>query len=206
VAAGLGFARVTQFHFTPETYLGEIRDELPAYDDLQAAVADAAAAVPADRVLDLGAGTGETAAAVLIGQPAASLVLVDESAGMLELARLRLPAERVERTIVGDLLGALPSGPFDLVVSALAVHHLAPEQKRSLFAAVWSLLPPGRRFVLADVIVPADPADAMTPLSPDYDRPDRLDDQVAWLTALGFLVTVTWQHRDVAVLTADRPA
>jgi len=195
---------VTQFHFTPEAYLREIRDELPAYDDVQAEVANAAAGVDAARVLDLGAGTGETAAAVLARHPSATVVLLDESAGMLELATARLPADRVERTVVGDLLDALPTDGFDLVVSALAVHHLAADRKRSLFEAIRSLLPPGGRFVLADVVVPVDAADAVTPLSPDYDRPDRLDDQVAWLTALGFDVTVRWQHRDLAVLTADQ--
>ncbi len=197
---------MTQFHFTPDTYLHEIRSEVPGYDDLQAAVADAASAVSAVRVLDLGAGTGETSAAVLRVHPAATLVLLDESSGMLELARLRLPADRVERVVVGDLLGALPAEPFDLVVSALAVHHLTAAQKQALFHAVWSLLPPGGRFVLADVIVPVDPADAVAPLTPGYDRPDRLDDQVAWLTGVGFEVSVPWQDRDLAVLIADRPA
>jgi tRNA (cmo5U34)-methyltransferase len=195
---------VTQFHFTPESYLREIRDELPAYDDVQAEVADAAAGVEAARILDLGAGTGETAAGVLARQPSATVVLLDESAGMLDLATARLPAERVERAVVGDLLDALPTGRFDLVVSALAVHHLAADRKRSLFEAIRSLLPRGGRFVLADVVIPLDPADAVTPLSPGYDRPDRLDDQVAWLTALGFDVTVRWRHRDLAILTADR--
>jgi len=196
---------VTQFHFTPDTYLREIRSELPSYDDLQAAVADAGAGAEPVRVLDLGSGTGETAVAILARRPGSTLVLLDESTGMLELAAARVPPDAVERVIVGDLLADLPGDRFDLIVSALAVHHLDADQKRALFEAVWGILPPGGRFVLADVIVPLDPADAIAPLTPGYDRPDRLDDQVAWLTALGFEVTVTWQDRDLAVLTADRP-
>src|SRR5262249_30321933 len=125
--------------------------------------------------------------------------------GMLELAAARVPPDRVERVVVGDLLADLPTEQFDLVVSALAVHHLDREQKRSLFAALWSRLRPAGRFVLGDVIVPLDPADVVAPLTPGYDRPDRLDDQVAWLAAVGFEVTVVWQHRDLAVLAADRP-
>ena len=196
---------MTQFHFTPDTYLREIRSELPSYDDLQAAVADAGAGAEPVRVLDLGSGTGETAVAILARRPGSTLVLLDESTGMLELAAARVPPDAVERVIVGDLLADLPGDRFDLIVSALAVHHLDADQKRALFEAVWGILPPGGRFVLADVIVPLDPADAIAPLTPGYDRPDRLDDQVAWLTALGFEVTVTWQDRDLAVLTADRP-
>ena len=36
---------------------------------------------------------------------------------------------------------------------------------------------PGGRFVLADVVVPLDPADAVTSLTPAYDHPDALADQ-----------------------------
>ncbi len=59
----------------------------------------------------------------------------------------------------------LPSGPFDLVASALCVHHLEGELKRDLFARVFAVLAPGGRFVLGDVVVPPDSADAVIPLS-----------------------------------------
>ena len=48
-----------------------------------------------------------------------------------------------------------------------------------------AVLEPGGRFVLADVVVPDDPADAITPLSPDYDLPSRADEQLAWLGDAG---------------------
>lgn len=198
-------ARVAQFHFSPDTYLNTIREEVPAYDELQAAVADAADGVAVDRILDLGAGTGETTRAVLSRHPSAAVVLLDESPAMLARATARLPDDRVEQVIVGDLLGALPTDRFDLVVSALAVHHLAPPDKRTLFDRVRSTLRPGGRFVLGDVVVPDDPADAVAPLSPGYDRPDRLDDQRRWLEATGFTVSVPWRWKDLAVLRADAP-
>ena len=59
-----------------------------------------------------------------------------------------------------------PTGPFDLVTSALAVHHLDADGKRDLFARIAAALAPGGRFVLGDVIVPEDPADATIPLTP----------------------------------------
>ena len=80
----------------------------------------------------------------------------------------------------------LPAGPFDLVFSVLAVHHLDGPAKADLFRRVAAVLEPGGRFVLADVVVPDDPADAVTPLSPGYDLPSRADEQLAWLREAGF--------------------
>jgi hypothetical protein len=51
---------VAQFHFEPASYLAEIRAEVPDYDRVQDEVAAAARGAAARRVLDLGAGTGET--------------------------------------------------------------------------------------------------------------------------------------------------
>jgi hypothetical protein len=52
-------ARGNQFHFDPATYLGTIRTEVPAYDELQDAVVDATAGIQAERVLELGVGRGK---------------------------------------------------------------------------------------------------------------------------------------------------
>jgi len=48
-----------QFHFDPATYLETIRAEVPAYDELQDAVAEATAGIHAERVLKLGVGTAD---------------------------------------------------------------------------------------------------------------------------------------------------
>ena len=83
---------MTQFHFDPVTYLDLMRQELPAYERLQEAVAAASASAgPAVKsVLDLGTGTGETLAAVLDRHPGAAAVGVDKSEAMLGAARRRL--------------------------------------------------------------------------------------------------------------------
>jgi len=65
--------RGNQFHFDPAPYLGTIRTEVPAYDELQDAVADATAGIQAERVLELGVGTGETSRRVLDLHPEAEL-------------------------------------------------------------------------------------------------------------------------------------
>jgi tRNA (cmo5U34)-methyltransferase len=193
---------VSQFHFDPDTYLEVIRAELPAYDELEQAVGDATAGGDVRRVLDLGVGTGETTRSVQRLHPDASFVVLDEHPGMLELVAARIPA--VERTITGDLLDALPDERFDLVVSALAVHHLDSPRKRALFARLRDVVADGGRFVLGDVIVPDDPADAVTPIEPGVDLPDRLDDLLAWLRDAGFDAEVTWRWHDLVVVRAHR--
>jgi tRNA (cmo5U34)-methyltransferase len=103
-----------------------------------------------------------------------------------------------------DLRDPLPEGPFDLVFSSLAVHHLDGAGKADLFGRVAAALAPGGRFVLADVIVPDDPADVVTPLEDGFDLPDTVDDQLRWLRDTGLAARVSWQSRDLAVLVADR--
>jgi tRNA (cmo5U34)-methyltransferase len=190
-----------QFHFHPDDYLELMHSEMPAYERLQDAAA-AAGGSHASRLLELGTGTGETARRVLTRHPGATLVGIDASADMLAAAALPGADLRVSR-----LQDPLPEGQFDLVFSALAVHHLDGPAKADLFARVAAVLEPGGRFVLADVVVPDDPADAFTPLSPDYDLPSRADEQLAWLRDAGLEASVVWAERDLAVIVAvKRPA
>jgi tRNA threonylcarbamoyl adenosine modification protein (Sua5/YciO/YrdC/YwlC family) len=197
----VALALAGQFHFDPSGYGEMIRADIPVYERFQAEVAQASGA-GARRVLELGTGTGETALALLERHPEAELVGLDESAAMLGAARLRLPADRVSLH-VGRLEEPLPEGPFDLVASALCVHHLDGEDKRELFARVARVLRPGGRFVLGDVIVPEDAADAVTSLTPDFDRPSLLVDQLRWLDEAGFAARVVWLHGDLAVISAE---
>ncbi len=192
---------VGQYHWDPDSYLALMREEVAGYERLQEELA--AATGGATAILDLGTGTGETARRVLDRNPGARLVGLDESEGMLAAARTALEGRPVELR-AGRLEDPLPEGPFDLVVSALAVHHLDGEGKADLFARVHGVLAPGGRFALADVVVPEDPRDAVVPLSPDYDLPSPLADQLEWLRAAGFSPAVTWQERDLAVVAADR--
>ena len=191
-----------QFHWDPDSYLQLMRSEVPAYERVQDEVARASEAVPARSALELGAGTGITARRVLARHPGVRLTGIDASAEMLGHAQLTGADLRVQ-----DLGDPLPDGVFDLVFSALAVHHLDGPGKADLFARVAAVLAPGGRFVLGDVIVPEDPADVVTPIDDgSYDKPDRVDDQLAWLRDAGLAPQVTWLAGDLAVIAADRPA
>lgn len=190
-----------QFHFRPETYEADIRREVPTYDRLQQKLVDASGS-GARSILELGSGTGVTSELLLERHPGARLVGIDVSPEMLDAARARLPANRVDLR-VGRIEEPLPAGPFDLVASVLAVHHLDPGQKEGLFERVRAVLDAGGRFVLADVVVPDDPAQARVPLTPGFDKPSRVSDQLRWLMAAGLEPRVIWEQGDLAVIAAD---
>jgi tRNA (cmo5U34)-methyltransferase len=193
---------VTQWHWDPETYLQNMLAEVPSYPDLQEQTAKAAADVPAHTILELGIGTGETTKRVLASHPEARLVAIDSSAEMLERARTVVPQADLR---LAQLQDPLPAGPFDLVVSALAVHHLDGPGKQDLFRRIASVLEPGGTFVLADVVVPENEEDVVTPIDWEYDLPDRVDDQLAWLRDAGLEAETVWSYKDLAVMRATRP-
>jgi tRNA (cmo5U34)-methyltransferase len=192
---------VTQWHWDPATYLDNMLAEVPAYRELQEQTA-AATGGDVRAVLELGIGTGETARRVLAVHPEAKLVAIDSSPEMLERARDVVPEADFRLARLED---PLPEGPFELIVSALAVHHLDGAGKRDLFKRVAAVLAPGGRFVLADVVVPEHEQDVVTPIDWEYDLPDRVDDQLDWLREAGLEAETVWTEKDLAVLRATRP-
>lgn len=192
---------MAQFHFDPDSYLELMLEEVPEYERLQQETLRATCNLdPLGRVLELGTGTGETARRVLARHPEAELIGIDASEAMLARARAMLPRADLR---VARLQDPLPAGPFDLAISVLAVHHLSDPAKAELFGRVAVALRPGGRFVLADIVVPDDPADAIAPIDGVFDVPSRVDEQLAWLRAAGLESRVGWTHRDLAVLVAD---
>src|SRR5690349_6894913 len=113
----------------PDAYLEQMLDEIPGYVELQETVV-AAIDTPPRTVLELGTGTGETATRLLARHPEAKWTGIDSSEPMLARARERLPEADLRLQRLED---PLPTGPFDLVVSVLAVHHLDAAAKRDLF-------------------------------------------------------------------------
>jgi tRNA (cmo5U34)-methyltransferase len=188
------------FEFTPEDFLELMHEEIPRYDELQDETVRATEGVAARRILELGFGTGETTRRVLARHPGASLIGIDGSSRML--AAIEIEGAEFRRA---ELTDPLPAGPFDLVVSCLTVHHLDAAGKRDLFRRIREALTEGGVFVCGDVIAPEDPADVFTPLTPGYDFPDTLADQLAWLGEAGFEAETTWVRGDVAVVRATRP-
>ena len=192
---------MAHMEWDPDRYLHEIRLEIAGFDEFQDEVAAATAGRDVRAALELGVGTGETTRRVRALHPRASWTGIDASASMLERAREAVPDADLR---LGRIEDALPAGPFDLVVSALAVHHLDGAGKRDLFRRIAAALGPGGRFVLGDVVVPERAEDSQIEIDWVDDLPDRADDQLAWLREARLDAELVWSHRDLAVLRATR--
>jgi tRNA (cmo5U34)-methyltransferase len=190
---------MSDFEWDPETYLAQMLDEIPGYEELQAAVAAATDDLTAPTVLELGTGTGETALRVLAKHPTARWTGIDASAAMLARARTRLPGADLRLARLED---PLPSGPFDLVVSVLAVHHLTGDAKRDLFTRIAQV---SDNFVLGDVVVPESPQLATIEIDWEYDLPSSVASQLEWLDAAGFQADATYVRPDLALFRCRRP-
>jgi tRNA (cmo5U34)-methyltransferase len=188
-----------QSHLDADTFLAMIREEIDGYDELQATLAETTTGSPVGSILDLGCGTGETAIATLRQHPEATLMGVDSSDDMLSIARQRLPSATF---ISSRLQDPLPNGPFDVVVSAFAVHHLDADEKASLFRRVKEVMSPGGRFVMLDVVIPTEPADSPIRLEKDVDKPSSVAEMLQWMDDAGLHCEMVYSKDDLAILKA----
>ena len=186
---------MSDFEWDPDSFLTTMLEEIPGYEELQEAIAVVARG---RNVLELGTGTGETAVRILARNPGARWTGIDASAPMLDRARERLPDADLR---VGRLEDPLPEGPFDLVVSSLAVHHLDGPRKRDLFRRVAEV---GEVFVLGDLVVSERAEDAVIEIDWVMDFPSSVPEQIGWLEEAGFEVEASYVRPDLAVFVATK--
>ncbi|MGA8302858.1 MAG: class I SAM-dependent methyltransferase [Thermoplasmata archaeon] len=208
------------------------RESMPGYSDLHRTLIWGIPFVPTRsfRVLELGVGTGTLTAQILEGFPHARVTGIDLSPRMIIRARTKLRPFRDRVELIAGDLGAFDESTYDVVVSALAIHHLRDSEKWRLFRRIFRCLPPGGYFGDADDHLPEDPifdtryAQIASTLpshggrtaawtSPQavwhdhekFDRPSTLTAELASLERAGFQhVGVPWRFFGQAVVWAYR--
>ena len=208
------------------------RQLVPQFDELYGAVLESIPYGAADgfRVLDLGAGTGLLSAVVAEAYPNARLTLVDFSPRMLEEARRRFASSgegRIELSVLDYAKEPLP-GEYEVVVSALSIHHLEDEDKRRVFGKVYGVLVGGGVFVNADQVLAPTPeiegryhewwlreahergvSEEHLAASLERIKQDKnatLEAQMEWLREAGFeAVDCPYKNRRFAVYGGRRP-
>jgi tRNA (cmo5U34)-methyltransferase len=219
----IAFDTVAQEYDAKRTYI--IPDMAQYYG---AAVWASESGIKDPAILDIGAGTGLLSAMLLDKYPDAALTLVDISENMLEMARKRFSGRPNVTYVVNDYSRSDIGGPYDLVCSALSIHHLTSSDKQALFRKIHLALKPG------GVFVNADQAEGETryfrerylkywndflrngPLSREehveilrrrdtLDRNETLSSQLRWLSEAGFPdVDVVYRNRTFIVTVARK--
>jgi len=107
-------------------------------------------------MLDLGCGDGLFVHELFKDNPDLEATLVDASDEMLAAARRRLERHAATHFVKASFQELLADDPsdetFDFILSSLAIHHLDPDQKETLFRYVFSHLNPGGFFLIIDVV------------------------------------------------------
>jgi len=194
------------------------REELPHAADAEAMLVEHLIDGEVGRILDLGSGDGHMIAVLRERWPSAAAVGLDLSPALVEAAQQRFDGAK-EVSIEGhDLMQPLPSalGQFDVVVSALAIHHLPDERKRELLSEAFELLRPNGVFYDLDVVAaPTAELHARSQAAFGFDsqqqdpsdQPARLEDQLSWLREAGFgNVDCFWKWFELSLVGGTKPA
>ena len=194
------------------------RPGLPHLGDAEAMLVEHVVPAPPERILDLGTGGGHLIELLRTRWPRASAMGLDLSPVLLAAARERLAGDPGVRLEQHDLMRPLPRrlGRFDLVVSALAIHHLPDARKRTLFEEVFALVAAGGAFFDLDCVRSASPelhalnqaAFGLDERGEDpSDQPAALGDQLTWLREAGFRdVDCHWKWMELALVGGRRPS
>jgi SAM-dependent methyltransferase len=100
--------------------------------------------------VDLGCGAGRHS--VLLADRAEEVLAVDVAGRMLDIARTERARPNIDYQRRGVLEVAPEDGPFDVVLSVHALHHVG--EVATVLPHVRSLLSPGGRLIAADIIDP----------------------------------------------------
>ncbi len=134
---------------------GYIRHRAERFATIARVVAAITAEQRAPRILDLAAGPGSLARAVLAEIPTATAVVADKDPVLLAIAD-DLPEDRLQTAPVDldDPAWAehplIAAGPFDAVVSSTALHWLRPDKLASVYWRLAELIRPGGIFLNGD--------------------------------------------------------
>mgnify|MGYP002623884621 FL=1 len=142
-----------QFNLVAKAYDENRRKFIPCFDDYYSSSTDFIAKTldfEPKRIFDLGSGTGLLPSFWFRHFPKAEYVFCDIAEEMLELAKKRFAGLSNVRYEVLDYSKNLPSGKADLIISALSIHHLEHEAKKSLFKNIRASLSESGLFVNYD--------------------------------------------------------
>ncbi len=176
------------------------------------------------RVLDLGCGTGTVTKNLKEKFKKAEIICLDIAENMIKTAKIKLKGYNNVNYVIGDFYDYDFSESYDIIVSSLALHHLATdEDKKEFYKKIYSALAQGGVFLNADVVLGSDNhmqklyinkwkefmkltvsvkeiEEKWIPKAEAEDHPAKLIDHIDWLRDIGFKnVDVIWKYYHLAV-------
>ncbi|AKB32708.1 Methyltransferase [Methanosarcina siciliae HI350] len=126
---------------------------VPCFDDFYgAAVSVASVDSENPGIMDIGAGTGLLSAFLMKRYPEASFTLIDISEKMLAMAKDRFGNNSNVKYIAADYSKYDFVDKYDIVISALSIHHLEDKKKEELYKKSYSILKENGVFINADQV------------------------------------------------------
>mgnify|MGYP003575935583 CR=1 FL=1 len=107
----------------------------------------------AQTILDLGAGTGLFSYFIYLIRPELNYTLTDLSPEMLDAARERFKGLKNFRFQELNFAAESLPGKYDLIISALSIHHLEDADKKKLYKNIYNSLNDGGLFINADQVL-----------------------------------------------------
>ena len=147
----------------------------------------------AERILDLGAGTGLELIHLFELFPDAKVTVIDITENMLQKLKQRNFAKHVT-TICGDFFKVPFGKDFDAVITTSAFHHFKKDEKLKLLKKILDCLKDGGQFINCDLIAltPKDEAEQLDKLehnsddSKHIDIPLTIENEIDVLQKVGF--------------------
>lgn len=142
------------FNLAADQYDKYRRNVIPCFDDFYGCFISLIPFKKDDdiRILDLGAGTGLVTAILMAAFPNIKATLVDISEEMLTKAKERFANNPGINFEVIDYAKCQLPNDFELVVSAMSIHHLEDFDKRLIFKKILNVLTPGGMFINAEIV------------------------------------------------------
>ncbi|WP_028296020.1 class I SAM-dependent methyltransferase [Olivibacter sitiensis] len=105
-----------------------------------------------ESLLDIGAGTGLFSYHIYQANPKLRFTLLDISPEMLEVAKERFAGLGNFQYLETDYSNKKLPGKYDIIVSALSIHHLENDEKAKLYERIYEALNPDGLFINADQV------------------------------------------------------
>lgn len=142
-----------RFDEVSKKYDSQRRKFIPCFDDFYGITLSAATTdkeIP--NILDIGAGTGLLSSYLIKRYPKATFTLIDLSEKMMDMAKERFSNCPNVKYIIADYTKYDFSEKYDIVASALSIHHLEYESKKELYKNIYSILLKNGIFINADQV------------------------------------------------------